>query len=58
MQNRQLQHFSKADPEYGTRVGEAIVQTYSPSHPAIVYAATHDYAGFAARETNKHARAG
>ncbi len=30
--------------------GEAIVQTYSPSHPAIVYAANHDYAGFAAVE--------
>lgn len=27
--------------------GEAIVQTYSPSHPAIVFAAAHDYAGFA-----------
>jgi primosomal protein N' (replication factor Y) len=30
--------------------GEAIVQTYSPSHPAIAYAAAHDYAGFAERE--------
>lgn len=30
--------------------GEAIVQTYSPSHPAIVHAAAHDYAGFAAVE--------
>ncbi len=29
------------------RPGEAIVQTYSPSHPAIVYAAAHDYEGFA-----------
>lgn len=27
--------------------GEAIVQTYSPTHPAIVYAANHDYRGFA-----------
>ncbi|MBV9271687.1 MAG: primosomal protein N', partial [Candidatus Eremiobacteraeota bacterium] len=26
------------------RPGEAIVQTYSPKHPAIVYAAEHDYA--------------
>jgi primosomal protein N' (replication factor Y) len=32
------------------RAGEAIVQTYSPSHPAIAYAAAHDYAGFAERE--------
>lgn len=30
--------------------GEAIVQTYSPNHPAIVHAAAHDYAGFAALE--------
>lgn len=32
------------------RPGEAIVQTYSPLHPAIVYAAQHDYRGFAASE--------
>jgi primosomal protein N' (replication factor Y) len=31
-------------------VGEAIVQTYSPNHPAIVHAATHDYDGFARGE--------
>lgn len=30
--------------------GEAIVQTYAPSHPAIVAAAAHDYEGFAKRE--------
>ena len=30
--------------------GEAIVQTYSPTHPAIVSAALHDYEGFATRE--------
>ncbi len=30
--------------------GEAIVQTYSPKHPAIVYAAAHDYTGFARQE--------
>lgn len=29
------------------RPGEAIVQTYSPEHPAITYAAAHDYVGFA-----------
>ena len=28
-------------------LGEAIVQTYSPTHPAIVFAARHDYEGFA-----------
>ncbi|MDQ2663549.1 MAG: primosomal protein N' [Candidatus Eremiobacteraeota bacterium] len=33
-----------------SRPGEAIVQTYSPTHPAIVFAATHDYDGFAKRE--------
>lgn len=32
------------------RAGEAIVQTYSPLHPAIAHAAAHDYAGFAAME--------
>jgi primosomal protein N' (replication factor Y) len=32
------------------RPGEAIVQTYSPQHPAIVFAAAHDYMGFAEHE--------
>jgi primosomal protein N' (replication factor Y) len=32
------------------RPGEAIVQTYSPDHPAIVHAAAHDYEGFAQGE--------
>ncbi|BDE06443.1 primosomal protein N' [Vulcanimicrobium alpinum] len=32
------------------RAGEAIVQTYAPEHPAIVYASKHDYDGFAAVE--------
>lgn len=32
------------------RPGTAIVQTYSPEHPAIVYAAAHDYEGFARGE--------
>ncbi len=32
------------------RAGEAIVQTYAPGHPAIVFAARHDYDGFAAQE--------
>jgi primosomal protein N' (replication factor Y) len=30
--------------------GEAIVQTYSPKHPAIAFAACHDYDGFAEQE--------
>ncbi|MBD5606334.1 MAG: primosomal protein N', partial [Candidatus Eremiobacteraeota bacterium] len=30
--------------------GEAIVQTYAPEHPAIAFAARHDYDGFAAEE--------
>jgi primosomal protein N' (replication factor Y) len=32
------------------RAGEAIVQTYSPEHPAIRFARTHDYHGFAKAE--------
>jgi primosomal protein N' (replication factor Y) (superfamily II helicase) len=32
------------------RPGEAIVQTYSPEHPAIAFAAQHDYDGFARGE--------
>lgn len=32
------------------RPGEAIVQTYSPEHPAIVFASSHDYTGFAQAE--------
>lgn len=40
------------------RAGEAIVQTYSPTHPAIVAAATHDYDGFAARELEERAELG
>ena len=32
------------------RSGEAIVQTYSPEHAAIVRASRHDYDGFAAEE--------
>ncbi len=30
--------------------GEAIVQTYAPNHPAITFAARHDYDGFASAE--------
>ena len=35
------------------RAGEAIVQTYAPAHPAIEFAARHDYDGFAARELHE-----
>ena len=37
------------------RPGEAIVQTYSPAHPAIVFAARHDYKGFADGELMERA---
>ena len=33
-----------------SRHGEAIVQTFVPDHPAVKYAARHDYDGFAALE--------
>ena len=38
--------------------GDAVVQTYAPSHPAIHFAATHDYDGFAAVELQERAAAG
>jgi len=41
-----------------TRQGEAIVQTYAPEHPAIRYAAAHDYQGFAAEELRERREAG
>ncbi len=40
------------------RPGEAIVQTYSPHHPSIVYAARHDYDGFAVHELEQRAQLG
>ena len=40
------------------RPGEAIVQTYAPQHPAIVFAAAHDYEGFARRELAERAALG
>ncbi|MDQ6826987.1 MAG: primosomal protein N', partial [Candidatus Eremiobacteraeota bacterium] len=30
--------------------GEALIQTYAPAHPAIAFAAHHDYRGFARHE--------
>jgi primosomal protein N' (replication factor Y) (superfamily II helicase) len=32
------------------RAGEAFIQTYSADHPAIIFAAAHDYEGFAQHE--------
>ncbi|GAC1500457.1 MAG: primosomal protein N' [Vulcanimicrobiaceae bacterium] len=40
------------------RPGEAIIQTYSPTHPAIVFAARQDYEGFAVRELLERRSAG
>lgn len=37
------------------RSGEAYLQTYAPDHPAVVEAARHDYAAFAARELRERA---
>jgi primosomal protein N' (replication factor Y) len=33
--------------------GEAIVQTYAPEHPAVRFAARHDYGGFAENELHE-----
>jgi primosomal protein N' (replication factor Y) len=38
--------------------GRALIQTYSPDHPAIVAACTHDFEGFAALETKSRAELG
>lgn len=40
------------------RPGEAIVQTYAPDHPAIRFAAEHDYRGFAAGELEERDQLG
>ncbi len=40
------------------RRGEAIVQTYAPEHPAIRFAAAHDFEGFAEAELRERAAAG
>lgn len=40
------------------RRGEAIVQTYAPEHPAIRFAAQHDYEGFAQAELQERTAAG
>lgn len=40
------------------RPGEAIVQTYSPTHPAITFSAAHDYNGFADAELGERRATG
>jgi primosomal protein N' (replication factor Y) (superfamily II helicase) len=40
------------------RRGEAIVQTYAPDHPAIRFAAHHDYDGFAETELKERSAVG
>src|SRR5262249_60985964 len=34
----------------GPKGGRVLVQTFTPDHPCIAFAATHDYAGFVASE--------
>lgn len=40
------------------RPGEAIVQTYQPDHPAITFAAAHDFEGFADQELRERIAVG
>ncbi|MFN2449211.1 MAG: primosomal protein N', partial [Candidatus Baltobacteraceae bacterium] len=40
------------------RPGEAVVQTYSPTHPALIFAADHDYDGFAQNELAEREHSG
>lgn len=40
------------------QAGEAIVQTYSPNHPAIRFSQQHDYIGFAENELRERDEAG
>jgi primosomal protein N' (replication factor Y) len=42
----------------GEKGGRVLVQTFSPEHPAILAAARHDFAGFAAEELKKRAQFG
>jgi len=40
------------------QAGEAIVQTYAPAHPAIAFAAAHDFEGFAQGELEQRRELG
>lgn len=42
----------------GDRAGRVLVQAYAINHPAIAFAAQHDYAGFAAWELEKRQQLG
>lgn len=42
----------------GERTGRVIIQTWATEHPAVHYAKTHDFEGFAAHELAARARAG
>lgn len=42
----------------GTKAGRVIVQTFSPEHPSIVCAQSHDYLSFYAQEIENRARHG
>jgi len=41
----------------GERPGRVLIQTWAPDHPAIEYARTHDFAGFAAYELEARGKA-
>ena len=42
----------------GERSGRVVIQTWAPEHPAIHYARTHDFEGFAEQELVARAKAG
>ncbi len=42
----------------GDRIGQVLLQTFSPDHPSIVAASKHDFIGFAADELTKRSQFG